>query len=202
MVRLALEEPVSWILIIAIFGVIVVMLYLILFPKATDLFFDKIKFDFLDIHIGKEKLKSEFEITKEMEENVETIYEALSSDNLEKEKITKLELKEFDDYQLTIARDPKGNLEIIIKNIKGQTEVYNKDLERYRPCIVNLRNTPKPPFQVEFVTNIIFTDETIFNIGNENIKYILAGLIKTENNICFAGNIITLPGYLPEGVST
>lgn len=171
-----------------------------LFPDAMESFSEATHIEFPTFSYGKEKQQSDFKVSREMEENVKIIQDIFSSDNVEKDKITKLELKVFGGYQLIIPRNSDGNLEIVVKNAAGQTEIYNQDLElEYKPCIVNLRNTP---FQAELVPNIIFTDETIFNIGNENIKYILTGLIKPGDNICFAGSIITLPGYLPKGIST
>ncbi len=148
MTSLSLEEIVKW----AIAGFLIViglyLLYINFIPGASEQFWGKINNATGFLKIGQEKLDYEFEMPSYMVDNVETINETiyiLQDKNIPVEATPgevieqSLELKDFKGCELTVNQDYKGDLKLMVKNVKGQIKYYKTNTP-YSPCILDLEN--------------------------------------------------------------
>ena len=201
MASMALNTIGKLILILVVIGV-VFGLFQTLFPKAADAFFNKTKLNIPVITIGKDQTESEFEVPPEMKENVELIYNnirELSSNPEDGEEINNLKLKNFGTCELAVKKNSEGNLGIMVNvggkikyygtSLEGQIEYYEKDI-KYNPCVIAVKNkwfSKKLEIsdKTQYVEKIIFTDENNLKI-NEDKNYRFLGLIKRDEDVCFA----------------
>lgn len=222
MASLTLEEIVKWALAIMVVGTVFYLIFIHFNPTASDMFWEKINNATGFLKIGQEKLDYEFEMPQHMVDNVETINETifiLKDKNLPIEATTgeiieqSLKLEDFKNSELTVREDYKGDLKLMVKNVKGQIKYYKTNTP-YSPCIIDLGDVTeftndyarkdddgkevvlqsKP---MELVDKIVFINKNTFKIYdyggdkdmyNGKIDYrSLEILIRRNNNICFVG---------------
>jgi len=227
MTSYSLEEIVKW----AIAGFLIViglyLLYINFIPGASEQFWGKINNATGFLKIGQEKLDYEFEMPLYMVDNVETINETiflLQDKNIPigatQGEIIKqsLELKDFQGCELTVNQDYKGDLKLMVKNVKGQIKYYKTNTP-YSPCIIDLmdnqdllnyqKNNIKD-INIKFVEKIDFkkllfpTVLAFKSDGKEGDEYegyykfpeephpyeYKHALVKIGENICFVGQRI------------
>ncbi len=227
MTSLSLEEIVKWGIAIIVAGTVFYLIFIHFNPTASEQFWGKINNATGFLKIGQEKLDYEFEMPKYMEDNVETINETiflLKDKNIPigatQGEIIKqsLELKDFQGCELTVMQDYKGDLKLMIKNVKGQIKYY-KTYTDYSPCIVDLRdnqdvlnyqNNNLKNINIRFVEKIDFKKllfptllafkgegkeedeyEGYYKFLEESPLYTYkSALVKIGENICFVGQRI------------
>jgi len=104
-----------------------------LFPNAMQSFSNSTHIEFPTFSFGKERQQSEFNVPKNMEENVKRINKSIISQDL----ITDLTFNNFDGCTLTIE-NKNGKLRMVV-SYGGKTKIYDEDVE-YTPCIVDLKD--------------------------------------------------------------
>ena len=121
-----------------------------------------------------------------------------------------LKLKDFQGCELTVNQDYKGDLKLMVKNVKGQIKYY-KTKTPYSPCIIDIDNKDYTNYirkdsdyrikyaseHIEIVERINFKDETTFKVyKKEEDDEIYEGdyvfleeyaFIKINKNLCFVG---------------
>ncbi len=219
MVNLTLEEIVKWALAIMVVGTVFYLIFIHFNPTASDMFWGKINNATGFLKFGKEKLDYDFEMPSYMEDNVETINETISilqDKNIPVEATPgevieqSLEFKDFHGCELTVNQDYKGDLKLMVKNVKGQIKYYKTKIS-YSPCIVDIETKDFEDYirkgldyrikyaseHIKIVERINFKDETTFKVyKKEEDEEIYEGdyvfleeyaFIKINENICFVG---------------
>lgn len=221
-----LEEIVKWGLALIVIGVVIFLLYMHFFPPVSGTFWEKINNATKIFKVGKEKLDYEFEMPSYMEDNVETINETifiLQDKNIPVGATTEdiiehsLELKDFQGCELTVNQDYKGDLKLMVKNVKGQIKYYKTNTP-YSPCIIDITEEDSKnyknnlnyrieyaPEHIKFVERINFKEYTTISLSKiktfrvykkQKSDEIYEGdyvfleeyaLIKINKNICFVG---------------
>lgn len=218
MTSLTLEEIVKWALAIIVVGTVLYMIFIHFNPAASEQFWGKINNATGFLKIGQDKLDYDFEMPSYMEDNVETINETISilqDKNLPVDATGEiieqsLKLEDFKGCELTVNQDYKGDLKLMVKNVKGQIKYYKTNID-YSPCILDIDNkdytnyirgdfdyrTKYASEHIKFIERISFKDSTTFKVyKNEEDDEIYEGdyvflekfaLIKINKNLCFVG---------------
>ncbi len=196
---LGLDVIVKAILSLVVLLVVLGLVYALL-PTAMKEYIDNTALGKIipDFSIGKDKHESEFEIPKEMRDNIKKIDNILLSDKInwdeydegdiqikDDERIIKrIDLDEFENHKLTIRKDY-----YIVENVNGQRAYYENDLTAI-PCIIQTDDPnymggllKKDISERSFVDSVIFLSKN--EIEKDKEKYNFVGLTKDGNNVCF-----------------
>ncbi len=141
--------------------------------------------------IGLDKYESDFQIPKEIKENIEQIDSLISKEKdweLQEGEIKTIELNDFtkDDmsYKIIIKKDY-----YIVENMNGQRAYYENDLTAI-PCAIHTSDPnymsgllDENKYEKKFVDSITLKDKN--TIQQKDDEYAFLGLTKESNSICF-----------------